>query len=427
MVDTRSPFHLTLINVAFAKLDQKSSNDISNFFSPRGTQQQYSKKTDNSTDGNCNISPEQHEGKSELDKNAEKIDSTRCTTSQGKAKSPGKTSVSGIQKWLVKQTDHVKERKDESAHQRLDTDFRIEDKQHVNESVSNKAAKRHSNDSSFDMDREKFKKRSRVDTTTGNQAGSVADLLPADFDFNVFLELPPNIQKEVLENAAAHRDNSAVSKETASNISSEKGALSRNFTRSGYQSTAACTLANTDSSQTTNACFGETDNYAGGVKAEVKNTFSDLHAEKLALDRKQIVSHMKPPLTDEKHIKVQTSVASNMVLNKQVTGHSKVDRQVAGQSKVDRQDAGQSKVDGQVSAQSEQSFSETFSLPPDIDETVFSSLPPLVQQELIQQWKCEKDGKIKSTGKVESPGKQFFKSPKPSTSSSITDYFPKKS
>ena len=37
LVNTKQPFHLTLINVAFAKMEEKSKNTITNFFSPRPT------------------------------------------------------------------------------------------------------------------------------------------------------------------------------------------------------------------------------------------------------------------------------------------------------------------------------------------------------------------------------------------------------
>ena len=37
LVNTKKPFHLTLINVAFAKMEEKSKNTITNFFSPRPT------------------------------------------------------------------------------------------------------------------------------------------------------------------------------------------------------------------------------------------------------------------------------------------------------------------------------------------------------------------------------------------------------
>ena len=39
LVNTREPFHLTLINVAFAKMEEKSKNSIANFFTPKSSNQ----------------------------------------------------------------------------------------------------------------------------------------------------------------------------------------------------------------------------------------------------------------------------------------------------------------------------------------------------------------------------------------------------
>lgn len=75
---------------------------------------------------------------------------------------------------------------------------------------------------------------------------------------------------------------------------------------------------------------------------------------------------------------------------------------------------------------------EDFDLPPNIDHSVFIALPSDIQSEIISEWKqkCHRDSKVSKPPqtkkvKIERRG-NYIKNPKPSSSNDITSYFSKK-
>ena len=392
MVDVKSPFHLTLINVAFAKLEQKSSNDISNFFSPQ-------KSTCQSDVNNASCSQNTADTFIAVPKESDTSNKSIGSVLESGKNSPRlspKKKVSGIEKWFVKQGS------DQSAQATCSTgitnDFpgikkslkRLSSDNRCNENDAGNVAKRKCDNYSREG---RFKLPSNI-----------AELLPPDLDLNVFLELPPDIQKDILDSKDVYGQ-SEIEKQSISS----KGAHSDISVFIPSFSMPCSSSLNIDSNCKTkgNIDFG---NRATNTANEVDD------------DGDSGIQY--------KNIPNEASLETFVTVNRDRKNTS--DKQSAsGFESLSKNDVkqGRKQPENNINSgfsKSRADNSESVTVPDNVDPVVFESLPSEIKDELIKQWKKDKPVKTPRTGEPKRQEKCFFKSPKPSSSNNIMNYFSKK-
>lgn len=82
LVDVKKPFHLTLMNVAFCNLTERSKNSISHFFSPQKKMSARSdNKHSNADHSNTNQKSELYFGNNDMNSSSKKETKMKCSTS----------------------------------------------------------------------------------------------------------------------------------------------------------------------------------------------------------------------------------------------------------------------------------------------------------------------------------------------------------
>lgn len=373
MVDITQPFHLTLINVAFAKLEQKSSVDISNFFSPqKDTESWHGKPIDKvEPTPECKL----------LQQSTDFQNNNEVTTNSKVFKTDDK-SRSMMQKWLCKTTSISGDFKGSDNH---NGDIR-ECKEPVaslsfkaKESKSIKPLKRPSSTSNTTQEQHKTKrKREQLDTSS-----NVVHLLPPDLDVSVFLELPSHIQKDILAEAASYSQN---------RITMTDGRGDNGFILSNTSATAASTISNQVSLPL---------QFTRGTVVETAST------------SESGVAHKQPDIGHHISNKFKSQLEQQKLRNDKPASPSEPNLLETTDSDT----------------QLESSNSESLSVPDGIDKAVFAALPDDIKEDLITQWKHKVwEPKQQHVGKIKKTllDKPFFKMPKPSSSTNITSYFSKK-
>ncbi|XP_053405434.1 DNA polymerase iota-like isoform X2 [Mercenaria mercenaria] len=413
MVDIKSPFHLTLINVAFAKLEQKSSNDISNFFSPKKSPNSRSTAQCSSRKEDCDPSIKVQSTPFELKTKSSKSEPENNSSPH---RSASTKSVSGIQKWLVKQPagneSNYKDLFDLATNSANTEDCRKDaDTLDVYESIHrNRALKRQSVDNSCDATEENFTKRKRLSVSDGSGnpdlPSNFTELLPPDLDRSVFLELPHHIQKDILANAATYHDSNKLKPGTPAQATN----LNKGIPKTSVVMPSACspTLDNEEIGKTRNV-HSETKVITNNVKIINHTSSSETEVEHVAEDERSKTCRLFKKSSVNRKDVVQDQQSLRYLGKNYV--------------KAQQQDGCTS---GRQSEGHLENNPEEVSVPDGIDHAVFASLPPEIKEELIRQWKIEKPRKGVNSGKSKSPDKHYFKSPKPSASNSITDYFSKR-
>ncbi|KAL3865939.1 hypothetical protein ACJMK2_043284 [Sinanodonta woodiana] len=175
LVDTNQPFHLTLINVAFAKLEQKSKISIANYFSP--TKQKRKEFEENLKESNAK--------RSRLETDRDTEDNIRILLSQEK-------KPAGLLKWLR-------------------TSFTNEDVGNNNTRVldpESDGGNIHRNQKSesmlllgkvFEGTSVQRTEKDGMQTDSDQRSYKYTFRLPKDVDQSVFSELPASIQQELIQ------------------------------------------------------------------------------------------------------------------------------------------------------------------------------------------------------------------------------------
>jgi hypothetical protein len=407
MVAVKLPFHLTLINVAFAKLEQKSSNDISSFFSPK-KQSSQSAPTQPGDSGSAGTG-----------RTTEAVPFECKASSKQKGLgfndqeySPGLTTkkgVSDIQKWVIKQpTNSEQSCIGNSSKGNLSSQVSTSAYSNTESFESRTSLKRLASDNNGGTCNENVAKRKCNGLGSFKLPSNIAEILPQDLDLDVFLELPPDIQKDILDNTPVHQGSR---NNTHTNHGQDTYTYKRSLkSNSGMPSTSLSTSENNCWNNenkrkknihtadryldTANDAFVETGRTALFKDAQnetcFKNSGTSYKNGKCTLGKHSAQSF---------HCFSKTNVNQNMPASNKLSDHD---------------------------TNSKGSNSVTVAVPNNVDPAVFESLPPDIREELTQQWKTEKASNATNSVKPAGQKKLFFKSPKPSTSNNITDYFCKK-
>lgn len=373
MVDITQPFHLTLINVAFAKLEQKSSVDISNFFSPqKGTESRHMKPTGEvePTPG-CKVLQHSTDFKDDNEViNNEFTQNSKFHKTDDKSRS---MKLTGMQKWLSKTTgisDDLKGSDNESGETQegkedvASSSFQAEESKPIKRTLSTP--------STTPEEHKTKRKREQFDMSSND-----VDLLPSDIDVSVFLELPSHIQKDILADAA-NRTTMTIRR------------CHKHFIQSNT-SAAASTISSHVSLHLTpdTVVAGTSDSSAAhkqpGIGHHISNKFNSQQ------------QNDKPASPSEPNL-LESTDSDTLVIP--------------------------GIIDQLVS-----SNYESLVVPDGIDKSVFSALPADIKKDLITQWKREvQEPREQHAEKANKPlsDKPYFKMPKPSPSTNITSYFSKK-
>ncbi|XP_069137604.1 DNA polymerase iota-like isoform X2 [Argopecten irradians] len=232
LVNTKEPFHLTLINIAFCSLIEKSKNDISSFFSPK-------------SDGDSSCSVKSHRNQLESACSPGNSQTGQMSVKMSKNTKPQNM----LQKWVFKSpeksgniktqqtpTDMCEERSTKVSRSSQVSEIKVNGDGMRNDSKNLGEMFEHIDNSSGQLQLLSCLKRKADKQTddTGPQSkkrglgkeitgsGSVTnpvggDLypsgkgtnksqIPSDVDPDIFLQLPKDIQREVLREAELRKD-----------------------------------------------------------------------------------------------------------------------------------------------------------------------------------------------------------------------------
>ena len=417
LVDTKQPFHLTLINVAFAKMEEKSKNSITNFFSPKSTRKETPETSSSDvievSISNSNANATESLRLSLLPKDVvseekackEEPVNIKAKTVNSLVKNSGKRN--SLTKWLSTGKDSLHEGS-EAVVNRSDSktkftdkilkrdkpgegDITLTDKNviHNQESINNERNKTTVSKRKSSMENNIEPETALgVDNSPKRQRlmENFDDLIPEHIDKAVFYQLPPVIQQEILSSPKMVRDN----------ISDGTNDLDAEQTM-GIKNTAKMKICETKDRNLL-------DIYSIGEQGTRQNKVSDIPQ---ATERTENVSPtrtspkpVKSPNTEffkskamkrsgmkadtrfesdkdslasdkDKHLTESTNAIDAFRGNLTKTPISDCDR------------PGTSKSDNELNTKSD------IFIPPDVDKETFLSLPSDIQQELISEWKSK--------------------------------------
>ena len=471
LVDTKQPFHLTLINVAFAKMEEKSKNSITNFFSPKSTRKETPETSSSDvmevSISNSNANATESLRLSLLSKDVVSEEKA-CKEEPVKIKAKTVNSLvkssrkrNSLTKWLSTGKDSLHEGS-EAVVNRSDTQTvklgkimksgKPEEKRDC--SLTDKDVYMYHNTGSIDNEGSKSKtivskrKSSMDDIIEPNHVSDADgtpkrqrlmenfdDLIPGHIDKAVFYQLPPAIQQEILSSSQMVRGNISdstndIGTEQTMGIKNTSNVETRNHLKeipqTGKQGTEqnkvpaiprASHTADNVNSPTTLPKPEKSPN-SGFFKAKAMKKLGVKTDPRLESDKTKAIDAFRGNLTE-------TNIAN-----------------------CDR--PGTSKSDNERNSKSD------ILIPPDIDKETFLSLPADIQQELISEWKSKastvkmplQSPKSQAKGinekkrvlspKTQTPGpsektasptpnnRQFhFKMPEKSPHNNILSYFPK--
>ena len=378
MIDIKQPFHLTLINVAFAKLEQISRNSIANFFSPRKTPkyeqclEQDVKQAEDShrnhpVDSNSSslenlVKSQAREISTEM--NVSAISEVNESFTIRQKQSSGKVSVvstsnqrakTGLHRWLQKQRGN-----DERVNVGSQSIGKVNQTQGV---INKRRGETEHNDTD--------KKRLKGDEMTGEVSCEFDDLIPDNIDRNVFLQLPLDIQREILEN---------------SNGNFMKGQGNRSHSSHQNKESLQCDHADISSSKS--------QSFSTSESVQSTSFFTKMDTGKSS--RKSMIS--KPFFSKVKSVDPSSCITDkNMNLTPKTC----------------------SAISTCASPGQQKQLVDNSKVPPHIDKTVFETLPEEIQMELIEEWRRKQSSSATRFTTIS------IKNPAPSSENNIMSYFPK--
>ncbi|XP_033749391.1 DNA polymerase iota-like isoform X2 [Pecten maximus] len=405
LVNTKEPFHLTLMNIAFCSLVEKSKNAISSFFTIKSPR--------NNVDNGCSAENSQTQRKS--------------VTMSKKGKQPNV-----LQKWVIKSPEKPRnlnlqqnftatcEESSTNVSRSLqsclgvqghavlstvlgdgETSVGRESEQtsdHVdNDSEELKAlsCQKRKAEERIDDRRLHIKKRSLGKNIDVSMSGTSPDRkdsyipgtsevlpsIPSDLDMEIFLQLPQDIQREILQEAES-RQGKMCSTQKGKNVQYEQ----------------------TNSSTKVQSCAGDNEgSYPYDNGGEKKKKESATISPTISVRKSSFPSAINSDQTEEMK---WTDNRMEDFSNKQTTSiltssdfkisvPEKVSKTASEPSRniskvtVNSVDCSATKVwkeSGYLAAGNDNSVNQSYQLPPHIDIEVFSNLPADIQKEYIGQW-----------------------------------------
>lgn len=416
MVDVKQPFHLTLINIAFAKMETKSANNITSFFSPKSKKRKASGdwnenhselslpvETSKSCDSmdqmghtnknlfKCNMTPEQGDtvgGHGFDGECSQKPGQNTCVPNLGtKIKDLNRSpSGKGLSFFAKRRSTDLKQWFSQSS----STNTELKEIRE-NQSVKTRKKILLSTQELFEPEVKSQKKIAVCSRSNQDQGEMTLDkALPEDVDKSVFKELPQYIQDEILGTAPPSHPKSVQMNDESSSFKS--------VNHWAVNDASATRLQNSLQSN---------------VSSVSKSTA-------LLLDGKM-------PVHD-------------------LTGEHKTKCKIPGERRTECEIPGEQRNECEIPE-----------IPLNIDKSVFVNLPPDIQQELMLEWKqksvsnrpveCSAERTTRTSKVNHQPktaslssfnnstkgqkeehavaSKPFFKMPKPSSKNNILSYFSK--
>lgn len=222
LVDVKRPFHLTLINVAFCNLTERSKNSISHFFSPQKNKSERSEnKHSNADHSNTNQKSDLYFGNNGMNSSAAKETKTKCSTSMS-------LPTSSTNHYGNKNSTGDKEQNFCESETNLDQVTFVPVEQSCgNDNARHLVNKRKSCSPKSGF----FSKRIRTDEKSSECKNSCD--LPSvgqdSIDAEVFGQLPPEIQKEITESRNMQQPPSPVFVKQALGSPSQRGEFDETY------------------------------------------------------------------------------------------------------------------------------------------------------------------------------------------------------
>ena len=448
LVNLKEPFHLTLINVAFAKMEEKSKNAITNFFSPQSIKQQDVRRTGkdslelgdsrgiksvtSSLDGlNASCfdagSKDEMSGSEEIRPVREEMNKSVKLLNKDLRRNSGKRN--SLTEWLssaekdLEQESWGPDTLQNSDHENKNAtsvNIKISDSQLIDESEEHIAESRNlENDKTF-MQKRKNSETECAPDTESNADGvpkrqrlteNFDELIPEHIDKAVFYQLPPSIQQEILTSGDYDGNVGSVDVNESQNEIIQYTGIPRiekvKFNARNLLLDTSST-ARQDISQTQVTATPQD-------KAAVVNTSTP--------------KTVKSPNTG--FFKSKAMNRSGMILDTRPSGdqHNVVKdlRQIHAEDKTDDLQGivgGSGLVKpGPSRPDSKHNAKLGVFIPPNIDRETFLSLPSDIQWELVSEWKTKEQTEKKPLQTSYKP--PHFKMPEKSSRNTILSYFSK--
>lgn len=467
LVNTKEPFHLTLINVGFAKLEEKSKSAITNFFSPKPAKDQevvksekHSLESQSPAAGESEFSLKQEEsGLNELDASSFKVDSLlHHVVSDVKKVDPGEKefmnrtvkteremvkesdSTNSLTKWLsfgkkISENENgiYSNRYMNINRENVNTLVEIVDPVTDIESNESEVNDKFREDISDPVDREisealankqNVKRKSIQTECTQNSelnsdnvqkrprlSGNFDNMIPEHIDKSVFYELPPAIQQEILsssklEDTLARNERAVVDVNIATTSKHNTGKQTLDG-KTGFLNATSTARKDFIENHQVEICSSQTMALNASTS---KTTQSHAGFFRSKTNSKLCVESVNK-LGDEH---------CNSGKDKKVHFHKEnMETSICDSNRL-QNGSERIFVTNKPSCSSEKGVNDIF-IPSDIDRGTFLGLPTDIQQELVSEWKIKKVTKPSLT-ENQIP---HFKMPDRSSRNSILSYFPK--
>lgn len=223
LVDVKKPFHLTLMNVAFCNLTERSKNSISHFFSPQKKMSARSdNKHSNADHSNTNQKSELYFGNNDMNSSSKKETKIKCSTSMSLPISS--TNHNG--------NNNSEEDKEQNLCESSETNWDKVTVVPVKQSCGKDNAphlvnKRKSSSPKSGF----FSKRIRTNEKS-SECKTSCDLTSVSqdsIDAEVFSQLPPEIQKEITESRNVQQPPSPVFVKQSLGSPNQRGAVNETY------------------------------------------------------------------------------------------------------------------------------------------------------------------------------------------------------
>lgn len=415
MVNTQEPFHLTLINVAFAKMEDKSKNAITNFFSPKSANSQADAKLEvPSSEAN------EKESKLSTETNKDSAAVETCYSSTGALKKIGprkfESGRNTLFHWLSSPPKESEIEQDKaSTVGQIDSD-KCDKLENSKESVTERTNEKHALSSAH---KQSEKRKSSSEETLQKRLKLMSDsedLIPDHIDKTVFYQLPPSIQQEIL--ATKGTIDHVKYPKSASHTVSQLMTLDPNVTRKQGRNMLEeeCKAVGPNVVQSNE---GEIDKHKPVKLSSGTQNLNAGKSSSTSFFKSKFIKHTGlKSVTEPSHC--DSSAKDKMKI---FDDNANVGVSVNDLNRLEDLSKRTSAIDDSGSSILGTAYSteESINIPPDVDRETFLGLPPEIQKEFITEWKRKTNSHAQTT----SNKPPHFKMPERSSSNSILSYFPK--